>query len=133
MIETPLGVATPLLKLFGVCNMEFTQDQIEDIVLEARQAAYMASDKFLKEVLGGRDYYPCGFAWVSIYGIKGNTKLGKMFKAAGVEKSYDKTYQIWNPSGFSVQSVDVLEAGARAAAEVFTKHGFRAYSGSRLD
>lgn len=133
MTVTPLGVATPLLKPSGVCNMEFTQDQIEAIVLESKQAAYDASNKFFKEVMGSKDQYPCGFAWVSIYGIKGNTKLGKMFKAAGVEKSYDKTYQIWNPSGFSVQSVDVLLAGARAAAAVLTKYGFRAYSGSRLD
>ena len=112
-----------------------TQEQVNAIVQEAmisaKQAALDALNKF-----GDRD--ACGFAWVQIwnYGgnkIKGNTKVGKMLKAAGLRQNYIKAFEIWNPSKLGVQSVGILEAGAEAAAEVFRKHGFDAYAGSRLD
>jgi hypothetical protein len=113
--------------------MNYTKDQIVAIVAEAKQAAHEAATKFFQEKLGGQDQYCCGFAWVEIYGIKGNTKLGKTMKAAGLEKNYTGAFSIWNPSGMGCQNVDTLEEGARAAAKVFEKYGFRAYSGSRLD
>jgi hypothetical protein len=110
-----------------------TQEQVNQIVKEAQQAAYKAAMEFFYDKLGGKDQYACGFAWCNIYGIKGNTKLGKMLKAAGVRQDYTKAFQIWNPSGMHVQNVDTLEAGAEAAAEVFKRYGFEAYAGSRLD
>jgi hypothetical protein len=113
--------------------MNFTKDQVEAIVTEAKGAAYEAAMEFFYDKLGGRDQFACGFAWVNIYGIKGNTKLGKTLKEAGVRQDYTKAFQIWNPSGMGVQNVDTLEAGARAAAEVFKRYGFEAYAGSRLD
>jgi hypothetical protein len=114
-------------------KMEYTKEQVVAIVAEAKTAAYDAANKFFQEELGGRDQYACGFAWVNIYGIKGNTKMGKVMKAAGIGKDYTGALQIWNPSGFGCQNVDTLEQGARAAAEVFKKYGFTAYAGSRLD
>jgi len=110
-----------------------TPDQIPQIVAEAASAAYAAANKFFQERLGGRDQYACGFAWVSIYGIKGSTKLGKALAACGVSKAYGGGLQMWNPSRFGCQNVDTLEAGARAAADVFKRYGFTAYAGSRLD
>jgi hypothetical protein len=113
--------------------MNYTKEQVESIVAEAKNAAFQAADKFFKERLGGKDQYACGFAWVNIHGVKGNTKLGKVLKAAGVRQDYTKAFQIWNPSGYGCQNVDTLEAGADAAAKVFQKYGFQAYAGSRLD
>ena len=113
--------------------MEMTKDQVEAIVAEAKTAAYKAAMEFFYDKLGGKDQFACGFAWVNIYGVKGNTKLGKVFKAAGVKQDYTKAFSIWNPSGMFVQNVDTLEAGAEAAADVFRKYGFEAYAGSRLD
>jgi len=113
--------------------MNYTQEQVNAIVQEAQSAAKAAATKFFNERLGGQDQYACGFAWTNIYGVKGNTKLGKMLKAAGVKQDYTKAFQLWNPSGMGVQNVDTLEAGAEAAAEVFRKYGFEAYAGSRLD
>ena len=113
--------------------LTLTQDQVTQIVIEAKHAAYQAAKKFFEERLGGRDQYACGFAWVNIYKVKGNTRLGKMLKQAGVRQDYTKAFQIWNPSNLHVQNVDTLEEGARAAAEVFRKYGFEAYAGSRLD
>lgn len=114
--------------------MDYTVEQIKDIVAEAKAVAADAAEKFFQEKLGGHDQYACGFAWVDIYGVKGNTKLGRAFKAAGLKKDWTgKAWQIWNPSGHYCQNVDTKEAGATAAAKVFQKYGFTAYSGSRLD
>jgi len=113
--------------------MNYTKDQVEEIVTEAKSAAHKAAMEFFYDKLGGRDQFACGFAWVNIYGIKGNTKMGKVLKAAGVKQDYTKAFSIWNPSGMFVQNVDTLEAGAQAAAEVFKRYGFEAYAGSRLD
>lgn len=110
-----------------------TQEQVNDIVREACDAARDAAHKFFQERLGGRDQYACGFAWTSLHGVKGNTKLGKMLKLAGVTRDWQRAFQLWNPSGLHVQNVDTLEAGARAAAEVFRRHGFEAYANSRMD
>jgi hypothetical protein len=110
-----------------------TPEQVPQIVAEAQTAAYEAAAKFFQERLGGRDQYACGFAWVNIYGVKGNTRLGKALSAAGVRKAYGGGLQMWNPSKFGCQNVDTLEAGAEAAANVFRKYGFEAYAGSRLD
>ena len=107
-----------------------TQTQVNDIVAEAMLAANNAAREALA-IHGDRD--ACGFAWTNIYKIKGNTKLGKMLKAAGVRQDYTKAFQLWNPAKLPVQSVGILEAGAQAAAEVFRKYGFEAYAGSRLD
>ena len=110
--------------------MNYTQEQITAIVDEA----YMEANKAAREALakyGDRD--ACGFAWTNIYKVKGNTKLGKMLKAAGVRQDYTKAFQLWNPAKLGCQSVGILEAGAEAAAEVFRKYGFEAYAGSRLD
>lgn len=106
---------------------------VDAIVAEAKSEARKAAERFFQEKLGGRDQYACGFAWVDIFGVKGNTRLGRAFKDAGVKKSYSGAFQIWNPSEMYVQNVDTLEAGAQAAADVFKKYGFTAYAGSRLD
>ena len=106
---------------------------IEQIVAEAEVAARDASSKYFNEVLGGRDQFACGFAWVSIFGVKGNTKEGREFKRLGIIKFYDEGLCMWNPSKFPCQNVDTLLEGAEAAAEVFRKYGFKAYAGSRLD
>lgn len=110
--------------------MNFTQDQVNEIVAEAKAAARAAAEAAIAKY-GDRD--ACGFSWCNIYGIKGNTRLGKMLKAAGVRQDYTKAFQIWNPSGLGTQSMGILEAGSEAAAEVFRKYGFTAYSGSRMD
>lgn len=114
--------------------MNYTVEQIKDIVAEAQTAAFAAATKFFQDKLGGVDQYACGFAATRIYGIKGNTKLGRTLKAAGINRNdYEKCFEIWNPSKFPCQNVDTLEAGARAAAEVFSRYGFDARYWSRLD
>ena len=117
----------------------YTVEDLRAIMAEAKQAAATAAQTYLDDwnaSTGGNQYGEpmyCGFAWVNIYGVKGNTKLGRAMKQAGYEKSYDGSLQIYNPSGHRGQSMDVKEAGAEAAANVFTKYGFKCYAGSRAD
>lgn len=113
--------------------MDYTVEQVKDIVTAAKAAAHAAANAYFQVKLGGKDQFACGFAWVEIHGIKGNTKMGRVLKAAGIDQSYDRTFQIWNPSDLYVQNVDTLAAGAQAAAQVFRDHGFTAYARSRLD
>ena len=113
-------------------DKRYTVENIREIVALAKDAAYRAADAYEHDVMQGR-WGACGFAWVNIYKIKGNTKIGRKLKAAGVDQSWDRSFQIWNPSGYPTQNIDTLEAGARAAAEVFKRYGFEAYAGSRLD
>jgi len=113
--------------------MQYTVQEVKDIVAEATMAARDAAELFFQTKLGGRDQYACGFAWVNIHGIKGNTKMGRVLKEAGIRQDYTKAFQLWNPSGHNCQNVDTKEAGAEACAKVLQKYGFQAYAGSRLD
>ena len=111
----------------------YTVEDIKRIVEQACDAAYKAADVYENDVMQG-SWGACGFAWVDICGIKGNTKIGRRLTQAGIGKDWTgRAYQIWNPSKYGTQNVDTLEAGARAAADVFKKYGFTAYAGSRLD
>ena len=107
-----------------------TVEQLKAMVAEGKQAAHDAAVEHLNT---HGEYAYCGFAWTSIYGVKGNTKLGRALKAAGVEQAWDKSFQIWNPSGLGTQCMSTKEAGAQACADVFRKYGFTAYMGSRAD
>ena len=114
--------------------MNYTVDQLKAILTEAHIVAYKAAEKHEAEYYPDNGWGACGFAWVNIWGIKGNTKLGRAMKAAGIEKDYTGAYSIWNPSKYPTQNVSTLEAGAQAAAAVFKRYGFeKAYAGSRLD
>ena len=108
-------------------KLEYTPEQLKTIWAEAKSEAQIAANRFFWDKLKGVDQFSCGFAWVSILGVKGNTKLGRNIKAAGLST------RIWNPSGAGVQNIDTLEAGAEAAAAVFKKYGFTAFAESRLD
>lgn len=75
----------------------------------------------------------CGFAWVKVSGVKLSTKVGKEFKELGFDKSYSGGIDLWNPSGYGGQNVEIKYAGAKAYADVFTKYGYKAYAMDRLD
>ena len=118
--------------------MSYTVSELKAIVTEAQAAAYEAADAFENKHFPNGGWGACGFAWVNIYShndkkLKGNTKLGRAMKAAGIDQDWTRTFSIWNPSRYATQNVDTLEAGARAAADVFKRYGFTAYAGSRLD
>ena len=109
-------------------NAAAVQDACEEASLEARKAAKAFFDQH-----GDRD--ACGFAWVDVYGVRSNSRLGKTLQSFGFSKSYTGSLQLWNPSKAGVQSISVLEAGADAYAKVLReKLGLeQCYTGSRMD
>jgi len=109
-------------------NLEAVQDALNEAGIQARTAAKQMYSK-----IGERD--ACGFAWVNVYGVRSNSKLGKALQAAGFRKDYTGSLQIWNPSGHHTQSISVKEAGAYAYAKVLQdKLGLeKVYAGSRMD
>ena len=112
---------------------ELNDYTVEDLKLIKAAALQHAQDAGMAHLEQYGEHAYCGFAWVNIYGIKGNTKLGKRMKAAGFEKDYTGAYSIWNPSGLGTQCMSTKEAGAQAAAKVFKAAGFTCYPGSRAD
>ena len=115
------------------------------VAQQATNAANTAKDAYLtkwKEATGGNEYGEpmyCGFGWVQCTPEhKGNTTLGKqerrVLEAMGFKKDWTgKAWQLWNPTGYAGQSMDVKEAGAQAYADVLRTAGFKAYMGSRAD
>ena len=134
-----MNTATQTLAVIAQDPKLYTVEDLKSIMQDAKNAASTAAQSFLDDwnaSTGGNQYGEpmyCGFAWVNIYNIKGNTRLGRAMKAAGYTKDYTGAYQIYNPAGYGGQSMDVKEAGARAAAQVFTHYGFTAYAGGRAD
>ena len=110
-----------------------TEQMVQDATNEAAMAARTAV-KQTYAALGG-DRGPCGFAWVNVWGIRSNSKVGKALQAAGFRKDYTGSLQLWNPGKAAAQSLDILEAGAYAYAEVLKeKLGLeKVYAGSRMD
>jgi hypothetical protein len=105
---------------------------------EVITAAKAASDSLYGKY--GTDHWgACGFAWITVYPVnKGNTKAGKaerkILEQLGFRKDWTgRAYEMWNPSGYAGQNINIKEAGADAGAEVLRKYGFKAYSQSRLD
>jgi hypothetical protein len=114
------------------------------IIAEAKQAAVAAAQAYVdnwKSLTGGNQYGEpmyCGFAHTSIKQfngkeIDGRTKIGRMFKAAGVEQGHTGRFELHNPANWNGQSMEVKKAGAKAAAQVFESHGFTANASARGD
>jgi hypothetical protein len=110
-------------------NAELVQDACNAAEMAARVAAKEAHLKY------GGDRGACGFAWVNVYGVRSNSRLGKTLQSFGFRKDYTGALCLWNPSKAPVQSIDILEAGADAYAKVLRdKLGLdKVYAGSRMD
>lgn len=102
-------------------------------------AAKAAANNYFNNVLGGKDSFPCGFAWVVISPEnKGNTKAGKaerkIYEQLGFVKDWNgKNYILSNPAKISCQNLYAISAGCKVAAEVLTNYGIQAYHTERLD
>lgn len=102
--------------------------------VKAMDAAQKASKAFADQHMGGRDGGACGFAWVDVYKVRSNSKLGKALSEIGFRKSYTGSLQLWN-KWWPGQSIDAAEEGATAYAKILKEElGLEScYSGSRLD
>lgn len=119
--------------MFAIAEKEtFNAEAVQAVLNEAGIQARTAAKEFFQKH-GDRDC--CGFAWVNVWGVRSNSRLGKTLQSFGFRKSYDGSLQLWNPSQAGVQSISILEAGADAYAKVLReKLGLeKVYAGSRLD
>jgi len=109
----------------------FDLPAVQAVLNEAGEQARSATKAFLAKH-GDRD--ACGFAWVTVYDVRSNSKLGKALATVGFRKAWDKGLQLWNPSGHPTQAITAKEEGAEAYAKVLSsKLGLKAYAGSRMD
>jgi len=112
-------------------------EDLKIILSKAQQRAEARSQQEFQRA-GNTDHVgACGFAWVDITQyegkpIKGNTKIGKMLKQAGVDQNYRRVFSQWC-NWYPGQSIDIKEAGAEEFVKVLNAYGFTAYAGSRLD
>jgi hypothetical protein len=113
-------------------NFETIKVQMAHV--NALDAAIKASQAFADKHMGGRDGGACGFAWVNVYDVRSNSKMGKALAEVGFRKAYGGGLQLWN-KWWRGQSVDAAEHGATAYAKVMQEElGLeKIYSGSRLD
>ena len=111
---------------------KFDARVVQDACNEAAMAARVAAKDFFHK---HGDHDACGFAWVNVWGVRSNSRLGKTLQSFGFSKSYDGSLMLWNPAGAATQSISILEAGADAYARVLKDRlGLdRVYAGSRLD
>jgi hypothetical protein len=115
-------------------TVTFDLNKVELAHQEALFAAQRASLDFVNRYMNGKDGGACGFGWVDVFGVRSNSKLGKILSQVGFTKSYSGSLQLWNKWYYG-QSVDAAEAGAVAYADKFKEVlGLdRVYAGSRLD
>jgi hypothetical protein len=131
--------ATQTMAVLAEDVNQYDSAAIARILAESRSAARAAVVKFLadwKAKTGGNEYGEpmyCGFASTKIYGVRGNTRLGRAFKSAGIDKDHTGAFSIWNPSEHPGQSMDAKEVGAEACSAVWRQYGFRSYMESRAD
>ena len=111
-------------------NFETVKVQMAHV--RAMDASVSAAQAFADKHFRGSDGGACGFAWVTVYKVRSNSKLGKALQEVGFRKS-GSGLQLWN-RWWPGQSVDAAEHGATAYAAVIKEElGVEAYSGSRLD
>jgi hypothetical protein len=109
-------------------------EQVQLAHIKALAAAEAAARAFSIKHMNGKDGGACGFAWVDIYKVRSNSKLGQALQTVGFRKSYTRTLQLWN-KWWPGQSIDAAEHGAVAYAAVIKQElGIQeCYAGSRLD
>ena len=120
--------------------MIFDRTQTQQVLDQAKAKAVQATKDYLNDwqlMTGGNEYsepFYCGFAWVDAK-VRSNSKLGKLLKEFGFKKHWSRAgvMQLWNPSNYSGQSMDVKEAGAMAYAEHLNANGINCSWGCRAD
>lgn len=117
-----------------MANQEIlTEANVQLAIQTAINDAYQAADAYFKTKMNGIDRIPCGFAWIYTQ-AHGNSKIVQLLKKHGFYRQHNGGYALWNPSGYPVQNVDCLYAGAWTAADTLSRLlGIKFYADSMLD
>lgn len=110
-----------------------TTAELEMVLEDAAVAAVTASARYVAEVLGGRDQYPCGFSYVNVYNIRGNSKLGDVLRKYGFRKNDGKGFSRGAGAFCRVQNVNAAEAAMQAYADHLRKAGVEVSVTAYLD
>lgn len=103
-----------------------------------------AHDSAAKAVADLPDVGACGFAWVEIDKTErafikfckkhaGGNNVAGYVSQRWYGSQHHKYWTFWNPGFYAGQSIDAIEAGAKAFAKVLNAYGIKAYANSRLD
>ncbi|MFC4231468.1 hypothetical protein ACFOW1_06185 [Parasediminibacterium paludis] len=110
----------PLSSIPKIQKIKVTAETIEKIKIAIQQASeifYNESEKFINE---HGEKAPCG--WSHVVTWESNTEITQALVDLGFANSYaDGYYYINGLKSYPGQSIDVDEAGAKAAAEFLTK------------
>lgn len=112
-------------------RMKYTNLEIKNIIEEALNAASKATSDYLLE--HPNEFWPCGFAWVSVKPARGPFVKVMKDMGAGKTDEYEGGFSIWNPSRNPTQWMDAKVEGARVFAEHLRLHGVKAVARSRID
>ena len=108
---------------------------VEDAIAAGRRAHEAEIPTPMTVVDGAKTYHVseglCGFAWVKVYGVRSNSKIGKALQVHGFKKS--STGGLQYRVSTMTQSVARKEAFASAMAKVLNDNGIKACADSRLD
>lgn len=105
-------------------------EEIANLLLKAQNAATAATEKYIKDY--PNDWFPCGFAGVTIRPARGPVVAAMKARAIG-DKAYGGGWQIWDPSKNPTQCMRAKMVGAEAYAEVLKAHGVAAHADCRMD
>lgn len=110
-----------------------TDIEVESIIKHAQTEANRFCKAYLEQHLGGKDTYPCGFAWVNIKPARG--QFVKILKKMGLgsKDDYEGGWTVRNPGEYPGQNMDAKKAGADAFARILREHGLKAYAAERMD
>lgn len=112
---------------------DYTLEELQAILEKAKDCASKRALLYFNDALHGQDTGTCGYAWVRIFDIKGNSKMGRKLKQLGLDQDSSRAFVLWMPGRAPCQSMAPHEAGASAAAEILKDYGFTAYACSRVD
>ena len=110
-----------------------SQAEVRNLFEAGITAAKQAVQTYYRDTLKGQDQMPCGFGWVEIYGVRANSKIGKVFQEYKCRKTSNTAFTVWNPGQYMGQNISCVYEGARAFAQVFKAAGFEAYACDRMD
>ena len=125
-----INTATLIMKAEEAAHAAMRTAKTSPMVVRQHASPFNDSSPVVKEWFVPEG--PCGFAWVVINPARGPL-VAELKRQKKGHKHYPAGYCVWMGQLNHTQSVEVLEAGANAYANVLQAAGVKCYADSRLD